>query len=54
MTAYNYWNERCLQCRKSRYQHRDHTHDTLVKEHGKCPFGDCDGRGWYNPLWFSR
>lgn len=29
--------DRCINCNKTRYEHRDHSH-----EPGVCVFGDCD------------
>lgn len=33
--------DRCYACNLSWYEHRDHAHAELTKQHGRCPFGDC-------------
>ncbi len=32
---------RCGRCGVVRYEHADHDHAGLAKQHGRCPFGDC-------------
>ncbi len=33
--------EPCGRCAVARYEHADHDHAGLAKQHGRCPFGDC-------------